>query len=104
MPTYTYKNLSSGSDPEEYFEFFQSMKDKPFTHHPETGVPIQRIVSGGLGILGKPLKRSTVVNKNLAAATPCGCSKTALKNIMSPRGGIKTVSSKSSCSHSGHKH
>jgi hypothetical protein len=45
-----------------------------------------------------------VVNKSLAAATPCGCSKTALKNIMSPRGSIKTVSSKSTCSHSGHKH
>ncbi|GGQ94438.1 FmdB family zinc ribbon protein [Deinococcus ruber] len=41
MPTYEYKNIETG----ERYEFKQSMKDAALTHHPETGVPIRRIVS-----------------------------------------------------------
>jgi hypothetical protein len=105
MPTYTYKKLGAGDESPEVFEIYQSMKDSAFTHHPQTGVPVQRIISGGGGILGKPIKRSTVINKSLAAATPCGCSKQALSQMMKPKNQIKTVSSKSSgCNHKGHSH
>ncbi|MFC4452663.1 FmdB family transcriptional regulator [Deinococcus sonorensis] len=41
MPTYQYKNLETG----ELYEFKQGMRDDPFTHHPETGQPIKRILS-----------------------------------------------------------
>lgn len=41
MPTYVYKNLENG----EIYEFKQSMRDAPFTHHPETGVPVKRVLS-----------------------------------------------------------
>ncbi|WP_370657372.1 FmdB family zinc ribbon protein [Deinococcus sp. KNUC1210] len=41
MPTYEYKNIETG----ERYEFKQSMKDAALTHHPETGVPIRRVVS-----------------------------------------------------------
>lgn len=41
MPTYLYKNLETG----EQYELKQSMRDEPYTHHPETGVPIKRILS-----------------------------------------------------------
>jgi hypothetical protein len=109
MPTYTYKSITSdkGQDDkgqDEIFEVHQSMRDPALTHHPETGVPVQRIISGGAGILGRPMKRSTVVNKSLAAATPCGCSKQMLSQMMRPKNSIRTVNSSTSCNHKGHTH
>ncbi|MFC6591889.1 FmdB family transcriptional regulator [Deinococcus lacus] len=41
MPTYLYKNLDTG----ELYELRQSMRDEAYTHHPETGVPVKRIIS-----------------------------------------------------------
>lgn len=41
MPTYLYKDLQTG----ERYELVQSMRDEPYTHHPETGVPIKRIIA-----------------------------------------------------------
>jgi len=73
MPTYVYESIpSDGRDPER-FELTQRMSDAPLTAHPETGEPVRRIVTGGLGLMGKPIRRSTQVDKSLAAATPCSC-------------------------------
>lgn len=41
MPTYLYKNLETG----EIYELVQSMRDAAYTTHPETGVPIKRILA-----------------------------------------------------------
>lgn len=41
MPTYVYKNLETG----EIYEFKQSMRDDAYTHHPETGAPVKRVLS-----------------------------------------------------------
>jgi len=41
MPTYLYKNLTSG----EIYEIKQSMRDEPLDRHPETGEPIKRILA-----------------------------------------------------------
>lgn len=41
MPTYVYKNLETG----ELYELKQSMKDEPYTQHPETGAPVKRLIS-----------------------------------------------------------
>lgn len=41
MPTYIYKNLETG----EIYELKQSMKDDAYTHHPESGVAIKRLVA-----------------------------------------------------------
>jgi len=86
MPTYTYESIPSDGTAPQRFEVVQSMSDKPLTTHPETGEPVRRIITGGMGIRGKPIRRSTQVNKNLAAATPCGCSKSALATIAGARG------------------
>lgn len=78
MPTYVYESMpSDGSEPER-FEVTQGMSDAPLTTHPTTGEPVRRIITGGLGIKPKPIRRSTTIDKSLAAATPCGCAKGAL--------------------------
>ena len=74
MPTYVYEITAStaGSEPRR-FEVFQKMSDAPLTCDPLSGQPVSRVISGGIGIRVKGLKRSTVVNKKSAAATACGC-------------------------------
>lgn len=41
MPTYLYKNLETG----EIYELVQSMREEAYTTHPETGVPIKRVLA-----------------------------------------------------------
>jgi predicted nucleic acid-binding Zn ribbon protein len=76
MPTYVYEIISpnSGAEPSR-FEVFQRISDAPLTIDPDTGKPVRRVVTVGVGIKLKGLKRSTIVNKKSAAATACGCAK-----------------------------
>lgn len=50
MATYTYETIpqKKGEAPRQ-LELVQSMQDAPLTHHPETGEPIRRIITGGSG-------------------------------------------------------
>jgi hypothetical protein len=74
MPTYVYETIPADSATEtRRFELFQRMMDERLQTDPQTGEPVRRIITGGLGIRRKVLKRSTVVNKSSAAATACGC-------------------------------
>jgi hypothetical protein len=85
MPTYIYEfTPPQGGEPER-FEVTQRMTDAPLTSHPQTGVPLRRIVTGGLGIKAKPIRRSTRIDKSLPAATPCGCSRKALASFAAGR-------------------
>jgi predicted nucleic acid-binding Zn ribbon protein len=58
MPTYVYETTGKKK---RTFEVKQSMNDAPLTHHPETGEPVKRVISGGFGsiIKGKPRKAAT---------------------------------------------
>ena len=78
MPTYVYESIPAHGGEPRRFEVTQRMSDAPLTADPETGEPVRRIVTGGLGLMGKPIRRSTQINKSLAAATPCGCAKGSL--------------------------
>jgi predicted nucleic acid-binding Zn ribbon protein len=74
MPTYVYEVISQDHGAEvRRFEMFQRITDAPLTVDPGSGQPVVRVVTGGMGIRLKGLKRSTVVNKKSAAATACGC-------------------------------
>lgn len=74
MPTYIYEVLESDAESAPpRFEIFQRMTDAALTHHPETGQPVRRIVTGGVGMHLGVLRRSTVVDKKSPAATACGC-------------------------------
>ncbi|WP_437186441.1 FmdB family zinc ribbon protein [Planctomicrobium sp. SH668] len=44
MPTYVYEVISEDGSGGETFEIIQGMKDSPLTEHPETGVPVRRII------------------------------------------------------------
>lgn len=74
MPTYVYETIPADSDTvPRRFEVFHKMSDEPLKVDPETGLPVKRLISGGLGIKLNGLKRSTKVNKLSPAATACGC-------------------------------
>ena len=45
MPTYEYRRPDGTT-----FEVFQKISDDALTHDPETGVPVQRLISGGAGL------------------------------------------------------
>jgi predicted nucleic acid-binding Zn ribbon protein len=51
MPTYEYETIPSraGQRPVR-FELYQPITAAALTTHPETGEPVRRVVSGGLGI------------------------------------------------------
>ena len=52
MTTYIYKTLpkKKGQKPKR-FEVVQKMKDKPLTKHPKTGEPVERVITGGCGVV-----------------------------------------------------
>ncbi|MDX1419763.1 MAG: zinc ribbon domain-containing protein [Rubricoccaceae bacterium] len=45
MPTYLYRR-EDGTE----FEVFQRITDAPLTEDPETGQPVQRVITGGAGL------------------------------------------------------
>jgi len=74
MPTYVYETIPGSPDEEpRRFDVFQRMSDEPLTHDPESGEPVRRVITGGIGLNLGVLKRSTVVDKSSPAATACGC-------------------------------
>lgn len=60
MPTYVYETIpQNAGDAVTQFEIKQSMRDEPLIKHPETGVPVRRIISGGYGLIGANTGRSS---------------------------------------------
>lgn len=54
MPTYVYETVPSAENgAAERFEIKQSFNDPPLEVHPETGVPVRRVISGGIGLATK---------------------------------------------------
>jgi predicted nucleic acid-binding Zn ribbon protein len=76
MPTYIYETTDT-SKPVRHFEIQQSMKDAPLTQHPETGEPIRRVISGGLGYMAKGnAPRHADMQRNMgggSCGSGCGC-------------------------------
>ena len=76
MPTYVYETTDSAK-PVRHFEIRQSMKDEPLAKHPETGDPIRRVISGGLGYMAKGnAPRHADMQRNMrggSCGTGCGC-------------------------------
>ena len=104
MPTYTYQVITSNGRRGDRFEVVQGMRDEPLTVHPQTGEPVRRVITGGTGVLGQPVRRSTVVDKSLAAATPCGCSTTALRELTRPANRAPRTTAGKCRSHGGAPH
>ena len=45
MPLYVYETVVDDAEEPERFEVFQRMADEPLTHHPVSGLPVQRIIT-----------------------------------------------------------
>ena len=72
MPTYVYETIpqQAGEMPVQ-FEVRQSIKEPALRLHPETGKPVRRIISGGLGYLQKSESKTSPVSHTHGPG--CGC-------------------------------
>ena len=48
MPTYVYETVTASGQDGARFEVRQGLAEAPLTHHPDSGVPVRRVLSGGL--------------------------------------------------------
>jgi predicted nucleic acid-binding Zn ribbon protein len=73
---YVYESIPDGEGARvRTYEIRHSMKDPALTKHPETGEPIRRVITGGLGVMtsseGGPAPRPAVGGHGCGGG--CGC-------------------------------
>ncbi|HEX7121389.1 MAG TPA: hypothetical protein VF178_03385 [Gemmatimonadaceae bacterium] len=69
MPTYLYETIPQDpNDVVQRFEVKQRFTERPLVAHPETGVPVRRVISGGLG----PVLKSSPGEPLPVAGPGCG--------------------------------
>lgn len=75
MAIYVYESIpDSDAAPVRTYEFKQSMNDAAYTKHPETGEPIRRVVTGGIGIMtGSKGGSSAPSGGGHSCGSHCGC-------------------------------
>ena len=69
MPIYVYETTSADR-PVQRFEVTQSMRDEPLRAHPETGEPVRRVISGGMGVM---VTGSSKPPSSGGCGSGCGC-------------------------------
>jgi len=75
MAIYVYETIpASAGEMVRTYEIRQSMKDAALSQHPETGQPIRRVITGGLGILASSKGISAPASGNQCCGSGgCGC-------------------------------
>jgi predicted nucleic acid-binding Zn ribbon protein len=76
MPTYVYETIPTAPDETpERFQLRQSMSEAALTVHPETGVPVRRVITGGAGIFSATgaTERSASTTRASASAGRLDC-------------------------------
>ncbi len=76
MATYVYQTVPTADEElVRTYEIRQSMKDAALTRHPETGEPIRRVITGGLGIMtsSKGAPAPVVSSGGHCCGGGCGC-------------------------------
>jgi len=76
MATYVYETVPADEgEAVRTYEIQQSMRDAALTAHPETGEPIRRVITGGLGVMtsskGGPAPRPAAGGRGCGVG--CGC-------------------------------
>lgn len=71
MPRYEYQSKVDG----KIYVFWQKITEDSYKNHPLTKEPIKRVVLSSPWVKEGVTRRSTIINKKLAAATPCKCTK-----------------------------
>jgi predicted nucleic acid-binding Zn ribbon protein len=73
MPTYVYETVPEVNGvAAERFEVRQPFGEPAFTVHPATGVPVRRVISGGLAVLPSGSQASDEPQHGCGPAT-CQC-------------------------------
>jgi len=71
MPIYVYETMGKTK---RRFEVKQSMKDAALKHDPETGEPVQRVITGGYGLIEKGKgKTGGKPTSSGSCGSGCGC-------------------------------
>jgi predicted nucleic acid-binding Zn ribbon protein len=73
MPTYVYETVTAGQSSEQ-FEVRQAMDEPALTAHPKTGVPVRRIISGGLALISATASGQDAAGPSCGPAS-CRCGK-----------------------------
>lgn len=76
MAIYVYQTVPNADEEAvRTYEIRQSMKDAALTRHPETGEPIRRVITGGLGIMtsSKGAPAPVVSSGGHCCGGGCGC-------------------------------
>ncbi|MBL8889179.1 MAG: FmdB family transcriptional regulator [Planctomycetaceae bacterium] len=68
MPIYVYEVVEIDGSSGETFEWLQGMHEPPLTQHPDTGVPVRRVITAAnmAGTWSDMKASSNLSNKNLA--------------------------------------
>lgn len=68
MPIYVYEVVQADGSAGETFEWLQGIHDPPLSSHPETGVPVRRVITAAnmAGTWSDMKASSSLSNKNLA--------------------------------------
>ena len=82
----TFTRQPNTDKPVRRFEVTQSMKDEPLRTDPETGEPVRRVISGGMGVL-VPGQLSRTVGRflRLALRLPLGCDRHQASAVVAAR-------------------
>jgi predicted nucleic acid-binding Zn ribbon protein len=73
MPTYVYETIpNTPATAAERFEIRQPFDEVALSVHPETGVPVRRVISGGLAVLPNGSPTSKAPQHGCGPAT-CQC-------------------------------
>ena len=74
MPTYEYETIPTNPDEVPLrFEVRQSMNEPALRVHPESGVPVRRVISGGLGYMQKGAPGTAASGGGHSHAPGCSC-------------------------------
>jgi predicted nucleic acid-binding Zn ribbon protein len=74
MPIYQYETIPALPDESvERFEVRQHFSDQPLAVHPDTGVPVRRVISGGIGLLTRSSDASLPEPGPGCGPGSCGC-------------------------------
>jgi predicted nucleic acid-binding Zn ribbon protein len=74
MAIYIYETVPAGEgQPVRTYEIRQSMKDAALTTHPETGEPIRRVITGGLGVMTSSKGAPAPAPASHCCGGGCGC-------------------------------
>ena len=69
MPIYVYETILEDGSAGETIEVLQQMSDPPLTHHPETGLPVRKVITAAAiaGNWSDMKAQSALSDKNLDA-------------------------------------